>query len=176
MKNVIGFLLTLLLLVSCGRVGEKEYHLEGAWTLTHIEYPTELTIDYPYRGMTYLNIYDGDSMLYVCQLLYTGSGIVVVPNQVIRTTLIELGNNNLLYMEDDDPHPLVEVNDSVITIQRNGVISTWVKASDMTKGRIDEIREIIKNDQTNDANEAVRHYVLSTTERKLQSTIASYML
>ena len=170
MKNVIGFLLTLLLLVSCGEVDEKEYHLEGAWTLTHIEYPTELTIDYPYRGMTYLNIYDGDSMLYVCQLLYTGSGIVVVPNQVIRTTLIELGNNNLLYMEDDDPHPLVEINDSVITIQRNGVISTWVKASDMTKGRIDEIREIIKNDQTNDANEAVRHYVLSTTERKLQST------
>lgn len=170
MKNVIGFLLTLLLLVSCGRVGEKEYHLEGAWTLTHVAYPTELTIDYPYRGMTYLNIYDGDSMLYVCQLLYTGSGIVVAPNTISQVRLVELGNNGWLYLEEDDSRPLVMKNDSVITIQRNGIVSTWVRATDMSEGKIGEIRDIILNDQSIDANEAVRHYVLSTTERKLQST------
>ncbi len=169
MKNVIGFLLSLLLLVSCGEMDEKEYYLEGAWALTHVAYPTELTIDYPYRGMTYLNIYDGDSVLYVCQLFYTGSGIVVAPLQTIQVSLIRLAPNEQLYMEDGDPHPLVIKSDSVITIQRSGVISTWVRASDMTEGRINEIREIIKNDQKNDANEAVRHYVLSTTERKLLS-------
>ena len=169
MKNVIGFLLTLLLLVSCGRVGEKEYHLEGAWTLTHLSYPDDYEVDYPNNGVTFFQIYDADSTLYSCQLFYTGSGIVVAPIQTIPISFIRMGKNEQIYLEDGDPHPLVIKSDSIVTIQRSGRIYTWKRVTDMSDEKIAEIRDIIKNDQYIDANEAVRHYILSTTERKLLS-------
>ena len=169
MKNVIGFLLTLLLLVSCGRVDEKEYHLEGAWTLTHLSYPDDYEVDYPNNGVTFFQIYDADSTLYSCQLFYTGSGIVVAPIQTIPISFIRIGKNEQIYLEDGDPHPLVIKSDSIVTIQRSGRIYTWKRVTDMSDEKIAEIRDIIKNDQYIDANEAVRHYILSTTERKLLS-------
>lgn len=170
MKNVIGFLLSLLLFVSCENADEKAFFLEGAWTLTHLSYPDDYEVDYPNNGTTFFQIYDADSILYSCQLFHTGSGIVVAPIQTIQVSLISLGKNEQLYMENGDPHPLVVKSDSIVTIQRSGRIYTWKRASDMSDEKIAEIRNIIKNDQNIDANEAVRHYVLSTTERKLLST------
>lgn len=168
MKQIECILFCIALLLSCNKADDS-FLLEGAWALMHTEYPTGTTYDYPYRGATTFNIYDGDSVLYACQLLYTASGIVVAPTRVAQITLIGLGNGDVLYMEDEDKCPLTVLNDSVITIQHNGIVSTFVRASGMSDEKISEIREIIKNGQGTEADEAVRHYVLSTTERRLKS-------
>ncbi len=170
MKTILYSFLSLLLLSSCNHDAEERFLLEGAWTLIHLSYPFDYEIDYPNNGVTFFQIYDADSTLYSCQLLYTGSGIVVVPIQASQITLISLGNNEQIYMEDGDPRPLVIKSDSVITTQRHGQVYTWKRVADMSDEKIEEIRDIIRNDQSIDANEAVRHYVLSTTERKLLST------
>ncbi len=170
MKNSFCLIVLLLMLISCGNSERNDSPIEGAWTLTHINYPIGESYDYPINGTTYFHIYDGDSILYDCRLLYTASGIIVASGSVSQITLSELGNGNLMYMEDDEPRPLVVINDSVITTQQSGIVFTWKRVTDMSEDKINEIREIIRNDQSIDANEAVRHYVLSTTERKLLST------
>ncbi len=169
MKQILSYILFFLLVCSCQHSSSNKYHLEGAWTLTHLNYPIGETYDFPINGITYLHIYDGDSILYACRLLYTASGIIVASGSISQITLSELGNGNMMYMEDDEPRPLVIVNDSVITTQKSGAVSTWKRVTDMSDVKIDEIREIIRNDRSIDANEEVRHYVLSTTERKLLS-------
>ena len=170
MKNSFCLILLLLTLISCGNSERSNSPIEGAWTLTHIDYPIGESYDYPINGTTYFHIYDGDSILYSCQVLYTASGIIIANGSVSQITLSELGNGNMMYMEDDEPRPLVVKSDSVITIQRNGAIYTWMRSNDMSDEKIAEIREIIKNDKSDNADEIVRQYVLSTTERKLQST------
>lgn len=170
MKNSFCLIVLLLTLISCGNSERNDSPIEGAWTLTHLSYPDDYDVDYPYNGSTYFQIYENDSVLYSCQLLYTGSGIVVVPIQTSPITFIQLGNNEYVYLEDGNPRPFTIKSDSVITTQRNGRIYTWKRVTDMSEEKINEIREIIRNDQSIDANEAVRHYVLSTTERKLLST------
>ena len=170
MKQIVSLFLALVLLYACQNDSSDEYHLEGVWTLTHLNYPIGDSYDFPIDGTTYLNIYDGDSILYSCRVLYTASGIIIANGRVSQITLSELGNGNLMYIEDDEPRPLVVKSDSVITIQRNGAIYTWARSNDMSDEKIAEIREIIENDKSDDANEIVRQYVLSTTERKLLST------
>lgn len=170
MKNSFCLIVLLLMLISCGNSERSDSPIEGAWTLTHLSFPDDYEVDYPYKGSTYFQIYENDSVLYSCQLLYTGSGIVVVPIQTSQITFIQLGNNENVYLEDGNPRPFSIKSDSVITTQRNGRIYTWKRVTDMSEDKINEIREIIRNDQSIDANEAVRHYVLSTTERKLLST------
>lgn len=172
-RNVCLVLCTVLmcavLMSACKDEAEDRFLLDGAWSLTHLSYPMGTDMDFPHDGKTLFRIYEGDSVLYKCQLLYTGSGIVVVPLGIRQVTLKDVGGGRYVYMEDDDLCPLVVLNDSSVTTQHYGCVHTWVRASGMSEEKVAEIRDIIRNDQGNDADEWVRHYVLSTTERRLKA-------
>ena len=160
----------VLLPISCDKESESPaaFSLEGAWTLTQVEYPMGDIDSYPHDGSTQLCVYEGDSMLYRSALTQTESALVVYPLDKRSITLIDKGGGELLYLEDGDPHPLTVSSDSTIVIQRNGVLYTYVRAKDISEEWGEEIRNIIANEQ--EGNEVSR-YVLSAKEREQASVI-----
>ena len=94
----------------------------------------------------------------------------MMPTAVSTVTLFDKGGGELLYMENDDPHPLT-VSDSTITIQHNGILHTLVRAYDIYQEWGTEMRDIIAHDvKIGNANVSSR-YVLSAKERQQERTI-----
>ena len=165
--------LILLALFSCtDKVNQhnKGFDLKGAWVLRHVEYPSGMEHDYSLEGDgTFCLVYDSNSMLYECRLATTTSGLVIVPTTKSVVTLVDKGGGECLYLEDGDPHPL-SMGDSTITIQRNGVLFTWVRNDNIYNEWGADIRDIIANEMEN--TEAVNNkYVLSARERRLSNYI-----
>ncbi|MCM1109304.1 MAG: hypothetical protein NC388_09720 [Clostridium sp.] len=75
----------------------------------------------------------------------------------------------MLYFEDGHPRPLTRVNDTTLVIQKYGSDYTWSLNRSMSEKRMAEIRDIIANDNM-DVEGELMSYVLSTTERELQTT------
>lgn len=173
MRNALFILMSTLMILGCGHKAEEQqpYHLQGAWLLQHVEYPSGAADDYDIKGNgTFCLIYEGDSMGYECRIATTPSGLVIIPTAKADVTLIDKGGGELLYLEDDDPHPL-SIGDSTITIQRNGILYSWTRADDLYHEWGEEITGIITSDmQDKEAYEASR-YVLSAKERQQERTI-----
>lgn len=173
MRNALLILMSTLMILGCGHKAEEQqpYRLQGAWLLQHVEYPSGAADDYDIKGNgTFCLIYEGDSMGYECRIATTPSGLVIIPTAKADVTLIDKGGGELLYLEDDDPHPL-SIGDSTITIQRNGVLYSWTRADDLYHEWGEEITGIITSDmQDKEAYEASR-YVLSAKERQQERTI-----
>ena len=168
-----------LLLLACNRgAGSTDkgdetsaYMLQGAWTLHHVHFPYGDNDDhYLDDNATFCSIYDGDSMLYECKLSRTPSGLVITPTEKVGVTLLNTGNGELLYFEDNDPHPLV-VSDSTICVQRQGMQFVYQRADDIYREWGSDIRDIIiRETESNDETDTNR-YVLSSKEREQESTI-----
>ena len=171
MKNAF-FLLLICLATACSKgVDRERYRLHGAWTLRHVEHPVGSQYDYSIdKGATFCIVYDGDSLLYTCQMAKTPSGLVVVPVDISQVTLIDKGGGELLYLEDGDPHPLTIGPDSLLIIQRHGVQYTWVRADDIFNEWGPELRSLIADDLEHKSATPNR-YVLSTRERQQERTI-----
>ena len=173
MKKWLLLSMLSVLLLSCSKPNEdkRTFILQGAWLLRHLSYPTGLEEDYSEFGNgTVCHIYDTDSMLYECSLTKTPSGLVITPRGKVQVTLINKGGGELLYLENDDPHPLSIITDSTITIQRQGILYTMVRANDIYQEWGNEIRDIIIN-ETQDKDATSRSYVLSAKERQQEKTI-----
>ena len=69
--------ISLLLGCSMGTNRRKAFSLQGAWSLSQVEYPIGQTDTFPDAGPTYLRIYEGDSVMMQCQLTKTASAIVM---------------------------------------------------------------------------------------------------
>lgn len=173
MKKWLLLSMLSVLLLSCSKPNEdkRTFILQGAWLLRHSSYPSGLEKDYSEIGNgTICHIYDTDSMLYECSLTKTPSGLVITPRGKVQVTLINKGGGELLYLENDDPHPLSIITDSTITIQRQGILYTMVRANDIYQEWGNEIRDIIIN-ETQDKDATSRSYVLSAKERQQEKTI-----
>ena len=173
MKNAL-MMMTTLLLLGCVHTAEKEqvYFLQGAWTLRHVKYPSETEYGYSLESSgTVCLIYDRDSTLYECQLVAIPSGLVFMPTVKREVTLINKGGGELLYLEDGDPHPLTISSDSTITIQRNGILYSWVRADDIYEEWGADMRDIIARDVENEDAAYGNRYVLSAKERQQENTI-----
>ena len=168
-----------LLLLACNRGAESTdkgdetsaFMLQGAWTLHHVHFPYGDNDDhYLDNNATFCSIYDGDSMLYECKLSRTPSGLVITPTEKVGVTLLNTGNGELLYFEDNDPHPLV-VSDSTISVQRQGMQFVYQRADDIYREWGSDIRDIIiRETESNDETDTNR-YVLSSKEREQESAI-----
>lgn len=173
LKDVLWCVLACLVMFSCGQAGDhrNQPHLDGAWSIQRVSYPypDDYTKEYPADGLTFLRIYEGDTLCHECQLMATASGIAIMPMGSFHVTLIDKGNGQYLYIEEDEPRPLTFQGDTAMTIQRYGRVSLWTRNHEMTPQRIAEIRDIIVMDRERDADEQVRGYVLSTTERELRA-------
>ena len=173
MKKRLILLTTALLMSGCGYQSKEKqtYLLQGAWVLRHAEYPAGAEDYYSLEGSgTFCLIYDGDSVLYECRIASTPSGLLMIPIARCSVTLIDKGGGELLYLEDEDPHPLT-LSDSIITIQRNGVLLSWARADHIYKEWGSEICEMISREIDDDKVTGENRYVLSTTERQQERTI-----
>jgi heme exporter protein D len=163
-------ILVALLFVGCGQE-EREYVMQGVWTLQSREYPgggrSEITSeDEDAHGL----IYDGDSMVYVCRLIRTPSGLVMTPMERGNVTVVNKGGGEFLYLEDDNPRPLVMLDDSTMTIQREGVKYGYRRADDINDEWWQDMRDIVAN-KTGTVDEEPTNYVFSAKEREQASTI-----
>lgn len=117
------------------------------------------------ENKTYLRIYD-DSCYYECQIMAAPSGKMLIPTNWEHYTLIDRGQRNYLYLQEDNTHPLTVADDSTIVIQETGTKFTWKLYTGFDEDMVEEIRNIIKYD-TNDDDEAAHRYLFSYAERKL---------
>lgn len=170
----------LLLVVSClvlgcynGNSGDKQYALDGVWTLRQLDYPIGSNQKYVETGGTILRLYDGDSLMCECWMIRTESGLIVRPILQREVRLIDKGGGEHVYLEGDDPRPLTIVNDSTITIQRNGTLSTWHRADDIAKEWSGEIKEIVVAELQKGQGE--QSYMLSSKERQQANVIHGFI-
>ena len=168
MKHILTILSACILLgCASNEDGEKQYLLQGAWTLQQIDYPTSLSDTFPHNGRTFLRLYDADSTLYECGLTQTASAMIVVPDGKCNVTLIDKGGGEHLYLEDDNPRPLTVKDDTTVVIQQNGVLYTWHRADNIAKEWSTEIHDIIVADLQREGQRSdLRSYVLSAKERQ----------
>lgn len=175
MKKGLMLLILCLLILACGNTREDKqtFILQGAWTLRHVKYPMDdVEHDYSLEGNgTFCQLYDLDSMLYICKLATIPSGLLITPTVKRQVTLLDKGGGEYFYMEDDDPRPLTIHSDTAITIQRNGVLYTWVRADSIYQEWGTEIRDIIAKDLNNEDNKDRNNYVLSEKERQQEKTL-----
>ena len=177
MKKILIALASVWLIMGCGsKLSENgretdSYRLQGSWILRHVEYPSGTANDYVMDGSgTICLVYEGDSLLYECRVASTPSGLLLMPTGKCPVTLIDMGGGELLYLENEDPHPIT-IRDSTITIQRNGTLYSWVRADDIYQEWGTEIREIVARDVDNEDIFEANRYVLSAKERQQERTI-----
>ncbi len=178
MKKILFILAISMLVAGCKRAAldTPAYSLQGAWVLTHVEDPLGGHSDYDLQGRgTICFNYYGDSVVYECGITSTPSGLVVTPMAKAAVTLINKGGGELLYFEDRDPHPL-SLNDSTITIQRNGVLFTCSRSDDIYLEWGEEIRTIVENEINSREGLGSNRYVLSAKERQQERAIHWFWL
>lgn len=164
---IIGIMACIGLMAGCSQLEDRtqEFDLQGAWILQKIVYPDGDESTYPHNGFTECRVYVGDSV-YCCDLQYTATGMAIMPTACTDFTFIDKGRHDYLYLEQTDPHPFTYINDTTIVIQDWGAKYTWVRSSQMTDSRIEEIRTTIAHN----LNDGLTRFVLSTTERELKAT------
>ena len=172
MKHILTVLLAYLSIVctSCSE-NEKQYPLQGVWTLRLMDYPTGHIDTFPQQNQTVLRLYDRDSTMYECRVTKTETGLMITPYIHCTVTLIRTNEGGYIYMEGRDPHPLTIVDDSTITIQQDGVLCTWHGADDIAKEWGDDMLSAMTADLRQDGSHKVQSYVLSAKERSLTNII-----
>lgn len=164
-------LLTSLLLAACSssEKSQREYPLQGAWVLSKVEYPMGGVETFPVQDMRPLRIYEGDSMMLQCGQTQTASAMIVhQPYHRCNITFIDKGGGEYLYLENGDPRPLTMLDDTTMTIQRNGILYTWHRADGVAEEWGEEIHAIIVN---NTLEEEAHRFVLSAKERTQANVI-----
>ena len=176
MKQIlITFIVFLLIGCNSENNSNKPYVLQGAWTLRQIVYPIGKTETFSEKERIPFRLYDGDSLIYSCFVSKTETGLVVNRSSQDHITLINKGNGEYLYMENDNPRPLTITNDSTIVIQQNGALLTWHRADDIEKEWGMEIKNIITTDLKQTDEDGIQSYVLSSKERQQSNVIHGFI-
>lgn len=173
MKNILFLLMAIILLTGCSMQDHRpKFSLNGTWVMTQVTVPEGYVYEYPADEGTSLRVYVNDSMMYECHLTQTEQALVVKPMQKSVVTLIDKGNGEHLYLEGEDPRPLVVLNDSAVTIQRMGRVSEWHRSVDIEREWGQEILAIVEKDlQEAISSDDQHNYVLSAKEREQASVI-----
>jgi hypothetical protein len=172
MKQTILFLLAFLC-IRCSLHQERQqpFTLQGAWQLSEAEFPAGQTQSFPSEGITYLRIYEGDSIMYQCRLTHSESALVIQPSDICDVKVIDTGDKQRPYLEDGDPFPLTILDDTTITIQQGGILYTWCRTDEIAKEWKKEICEIISDDLSDDHQGEFHNYVLSSKDRQQENMI-----
>lgn len=147
---------------------QEGFHINGIWVLQEEVTPSGYKYLYPDNGTKLLRIYD-DSCYYACQMTTAPNGTIVYPVAMESYTYIDKGLNNVLYLQEDNTHPLQIVSDSVMIIQETGWRFTWKRSSDINEKRCREIVRVVRSNMEGEHNDVLR-YVFSDTEEELQTT------
>ncbi len=178
MKHHLIIICTALILthLSCSsrrQPSSNSIDITGAWVLRQMKYPMGTTSDYSVEGNgTTCIIYDSN-MLYECLINTTPTGLVIKPTGRTRISLIDKEHGKWLYIEDNNPRPL-SIGDSTITIQRQGILYTYVRDNNLYDEWGSDMCNIIASNISNLNNTATatpNTYVLSVRERRQTSYI-----
>ena len=164
----VSCLLLTSIMVGCKRDADNGNPLNGMWVMSKMVYPGGEEFDYPRNGTTRLRIYQ-DSILYMCQMTTSQSGIVITPDSKEPYTYIDKGNGDCFYLEDGHRFPLIQTSDTSIIVQQYGVRYTYQRYHGDLEQRVGEIRKIIEMDEDY-TDENARRYVISAAERELERT------
>ena len=177
MKHILTILLTFLIFGCTSDGGnEKQYLLQGVWTLRLMDYPIGGVDTFPKQNQTLLRLYDSDSTMYECIVTQTETGLIIKPYFHQTITLFNKGGNEYIYMEDDDPRPLTVVDDSTIIIQQDGILCSWHGANDIAKEWSDDMLSAFTADLQQDGTYKMQNYVFSAKERSLINIIYVFIL
>lgn len=115
-----------------------------------------------YTGYTRCKIYDADSTYYSVQLHAVGDEMMIIAHEMGRYHF-----DDSIYMERDRVMPFEWIDDTTFITTYEGYQELMVRSSTMTEERMEEIRKLVRQ-HPNDGDSPVKHFVLSTTERKLR--------
>ena len=142
----------------------KERSVIGVWMMESETAPDGRETHSIYTQYTRCKIYDADSTYYTVQLHAVGNEMLIIAHEMGRYRL-----NDSLYMERDRVMPFEWVDDTTFITTFEGYRERMVRSTTMTEERMEEIRELVRQ-HPDDAESPVKHYVFSTTERKLKAT------
>lgn len=146
---------------------EKQFCIQGVWELQSVTFYDEDVSQYPINGMTWMRIYD-DSCYYECQIDVAPTGTMITPSNYEIYTFMKKGQDDVLYLQGDNTHPLIIENDSIMVIQEYGRKYRWKVLRDFEDERCKDIVGIIRDD-VNDNADAAHHYVFSKAEKDLKA-------
>lgn len=165
MRQRIITLLLWSITLSClaNKADTKAYSVVGTWMMVSETAPDGKETSSIYTQYTRCKIYDADSTYYTVQLHAVGEDMMILAHEMGRYHL-----NDSVYIENGREMPFEWVNDSTFITTYEGYKEKMVRSNTMTEERKQEIRELVRK-YPNDADAPVKHYVLSTTERKLKA-------
>ncbi|MBR6203046.1 MAG: hypothetical protein IKQ62_08580 [Bacteroidaceae bacterium] len=149
--------------------GKKPFSIVGVWMLKSETAPDGKVTPSIYTQYTRCKIYDPDSTYYTVQLHAVGDDMLIIAHEMGRYHF-----DDSIYMERDRVMPLQVVNDSTMIIEFQGYKETVVRSTTMTEERKQEIRDLVRKYPT-DAEAPAKHFVLSTTERKLKAENRAFL-
>lgn len=170
MKPILFLLLSFLSLFAQGQTNANNHlsvntrhSIIGVWMMEKETAPDGKEIPQIYTQYTRCKIYDADSTYYTVQLHAVGEDMMIIAHEMGRFRL-----NGSVYMERDRVMPFEWLNESTFVTDFNGYKETMVRSRTMTEERMQEIRDLVRT-FPDDGEAPVKHYVLSTTERKLKA-------
>ena len=163
MRRLFVFLIMLMPLVCHAKTGGHERSVVGAWVMKSETSPDGRVTQTIYTGYTRCKIYDADSTYYSVQLHAVGDEMMILAHEMGRYHF-----DDSIYMERDRVMPFEWIDDTTFITIYEGYQELMVRSSTMTEERMEEIRELVRQ-HPNDGDSPVKHFVLSTTERKLKA-------
>ncbi|MBQ6750694.1 MAG: hypothetical protein IJR02_08010 [Bacteroidaceae bacterium] len=174
MKKDLYILMLLCLLPLTLHAADKHHprSIVGVWMLVSETAPDGKETQQIYTQYTRCKIYDADSTYYTVQLHAVGEDMMILAHEMGRYRL-----NDSLYMERDRVMPFEWVDDTTFITTFEGYKEKMVRSNTMTEERQQEIRDLVRK-YPDDADAPVKHFVLSTTERKLkkENTLFLYII
>ena len=155
--------LMLCLLPLCCWADKKDFSIVGVWMLKSETAPDGKETPQIYTQYTRCKIYDSDSTYYTVQLHAVGEDMMIIAHEMGRYHL-----NDSVYIENGRVMPFEWVNDSTFITTCKGYRERMVRSTTMTEERKEEIRALVRK-YPNESEAPVKHFVLSTTERKLKA-------
>ena len=139
------------------------FSIVGVWMLKSEIAPDGKETSSIYTQYTRCKIYDADSTYYTVQLHAVGDEMMIIAHEMGRYRL-----NDSIYMERDRVMPFTVIDDTTFVTEFEGYKETMVRSNTMTEERKQEIRDLVRK-YPDEAEAPVKHFVLSTTERKLKA-------
>ena len=144
--------------------GTKDgFSIVGVWMLKSETAPDGKVTSSIYTQYTRCKIYDADSTYYTVQLHAVGDDMMILAHEMGRYRL-----NDSVYMERDRVMPFTVIDDTTFVTEFEGYKEMMVRSETMTEERKQEIRNLVRQ-YPDEAEAPVKHFVLSTTERKLKA-------
>lgn len=149
--------------------GKKPFSIVGVWMLKSETAPDGKVTPSIYTQYTRCKIYDPDSTYYTVQLHAVGDDMLIIAHEMGRYHF-----DDSIYMERDRVMPFEWVNDSTFVTTFKGYKERMVRSTTMTEERKNEIRELVRK-YPDEGEAPVKHFVLSTTERKLKTENQTFL-